>query len=211
MEFVANTLVFILAGVVIAGRIYESSHDGSHLIQAQDWGYALLLWVYLTVSLWQLRASPCVVSTSWLTYGRSLSADIECSTGGQIDRIVLFLGVHFDRYEESDHAIPQVIRAAMLVAFWPLLNSWGYVITSREAVVLCWSGLRGAVGLSLALFILLDGNISDLRYRTLTFFHMGCVAFLTIIFQGTSMKPLLQVQCWRRRLFYAIAICHSPL
>ena len=88
----------------------------------------------------------------------------------------------------------------MLVLFWPLLNACGYMISSKEAVILCWSGLRGAVGLSLALFILLDANISDLRYRTLTFFHMGCVAFLTIIFQGTSMKPLLQVQCWRPRL-----------
>lgn len=105
LEFVANTLVFILAGVVIGGRIYESSHDGSNLIQAQDWGYALLLWVYLTVSLLQLRAPPCIVFVSRLTHGRSLSAHIECSTDrpGQIDRIVLFLGVQSNRCEESDH------------------------------------------------------------------------------------------------------------
>jgi hypothetical protein len=50
-----------------------------------------------------------------------------------------------------------------------------------------------AVGLALALFILLDNQISDERFRTLTFFFMGCVAFLTIVIQGTTMKPLLQV------------------
>lgn len=49
------------------------------------------------------------------------------------------------------------------------------------------------MGLSLALFVLLDDQISDQRFRTLTFFHMGCVTFLTIVLQGTTMKPLLQV------------------
>lgn len=87
----------------------------------------------------------------------------------------------------------QVIRTAMIIMSWPLLNGLGYPVQPQEAVVLCWSGLRGAVGLSLALFVLLDGQIPDQRFRTLTFFHMGCVAFLTIILQGTSMKPLLQV------------------
>lgn len=36
-----------------------------------------------------------------------------------------------------------------------------------------WAGLRGAVGLSLSLFVLLDNQIEDLRYRTLSFFFMG--------------------------------------
>ena len=57
----------------------------------------------------------------------------------------------------------------------------------------CRSGLRGAVGLSLSLFVLLDEKISDSRYRTLSFFFMGIVAFLTTLIQGTSMGPLLQV------------------
>ena len=73
--------MFILAGVVIAGRIYESSHGGSNLIQAQDWGYALLLWVYLTVSRLQLRASRHITLTSWLTRGKTLSAHVKRSTG----------------------------------------------------------------------------------------------------------------------------------
>ena len=36
-----------------------------------------------------------------------------------------------------------------------------------------WAGLRGAVGLSLSLYVLLDNSIEDLRYRTLTFFFVG--------------------------------------
>ena len=56
------------------------------------------------------------------------------------------------------------------------------------------SGLRGAVGLSLSLFVLLDQKIADSRYRTLSFFFMGIVAFLTTLIQGTLMGPLLQVR-----------------
>lgn len=55
------------------------------------------------------------------------------------------------------------------------------------------AGLRGAVGLSLSLFVLLDQKIADTRFRTLSFFFMGIIAFLTTLVQGTTMKPLLQV------------------
>ena len=81
----------------------------------------------------------------------------------------------------------------MFLISWPFLRWTGSVVSSKEAVVLCWSGLRGAVGLSLALFILLDDQIADEKYRTLTFFNMGCVTFLTIVLQGATMAPLLQV------------------
>jgi NhaP-type Na+/H+ and K+/H+ antiporter len=43
-----------------------------------------------------------------------------------------------------------------------------------------WAGLRGAVGLSLSLFVLLDNTIEDLRYRTLSFFFMGMMVTLHI-------------------------------
>lgn len=81
----------------------------------------------------------------------------------------------------------------MFLISWPILRWTGSVVSFKEAVVLCWSGLRGAVGLSLALFILLDDQIADEKYRTLTFFFMGCVTFLTIVLQGGTMGPLLQV------------------
>ena len=55
------------------------------------------------------------------------------------------------------------------------------------------SGLRGAVGLSLSLFVLLDDQIADRRYRTLSLFFMGITAFLTTLVQGTTMGPVLQV------------------
>lgn len=49
LEFIANTLIFVLTGVIIAGNIYQSEHSvGATIqIQARDYGYAFLLWVVL--------------------------------------------------------------------------------------------------------------------------------------------------------------------
>ena len=47
----ANTLIFVLSGVIITGKIWESSASGTGLIQAADYGYAVLLWLYLLVRL----------------------------------------------------------------------------------------------------------------------------------------------------------------
>ena len=58
----------------------------------------------------------------------------------------------------------------------------------------CRSGLRGAVGLSLSLFVYLDTSISNEQFRVLTFFYMGAQAFLTLCLQGTSMAYILRVR-----------------
>mmetsp|Transcript_49223 Transcript_49223/g.123379 ORF Transcript_49223/g.123379 Transcript_49223/m.123379 type:complete len:88 (+) Transcript_49223:1-264(+) len=42
-------------------------------------------------------------------------------------------------------------RALVILLFWRFLSTWGYGLNWKEAVVLWWGGLRGAVGLSLAL------------------------------------------------------------
>lgn len=62
----------------------------------------------------------------------------------------------------------------MMVAIcFPFLKRMGYGMTWKQAVVLTWAGLRGAVGLSLALFVQLDTKIENAQYRFLTFFMMG--------------------------------------
>lgn len=50
LEFLANTLIFVLSGVIITGKIWESSTTSSlDYIRPADYGYAVLLWVYLLV------------------------------------------------------------------------------------------------------------------------------------------------------------------
>lgn len=47
----------------------------------------------------------------------------------------------------------QVMRAAMVVILYPGLGFSGYGLSGKEALVLMWTGLRGAVALTLALLI----------------------------------------------------------
>ena len=44
----------------------------------------------------------------------------------------------------------------MIMTFSPILMRIGYGLTWQSAVVVCWGGLRGAVGLALALQVYLD-------------------------------------------------------
>ena len=62
LEFIANTLIFVLTGVIIAGNIYQSEHSvGATIqIQARDYGYAFLLWVVLIVSHGHWAVTVCM-------------------------------------------------------------------------------------------------------------------------------------------------------
>lgn len=51
LEFVANTLIFVLSGALITSRIWESATEHAvNDIHPADFAYAILLWVYLLVS-----------------------------------------------------------------------------------------------------------------------------------------------------------------
>lgn len=68
LEFIANTLIFILAGVIIAGNIYLSQHtaDSPVQIRGQDYGYAILLWVVLIVRIRAQTSWACIHGQSKL-------------------------------------------------------------------------------------------------------------------------------------------------
>ena len=94
----------------------------------------------------------------------------------------------------------QVIRALMIAIFYPILRFTGYSITWQKAVVMVWSGLRGAVGLALSLFVLFDTSITDIHFRVLVFFMVSMEAAISIVVQGSSMGLLLQVGLTRLRV-----------
>ena len=47
----------------------------------------------------------------------------------------------------------QISRAIVVSVLFPLLRHFGYGMDFKEAIVLVWSGLRGAVALSLSLSV----------------------------------------------------------
>jgi NhaP-type Na+/H+ or K+/H+ antiporter len=127
IEYIANTLIFLLAGLIV-GRIIVERHD-----------------VIRPVDYW------------WL--------------------LGLYFGLVF-------------IRGLGVTVMWPLLRLVGPAISWQEACVLTWSGLRGAVGLALAIMMDIEPRI-DHETGTRVMFMVGGIAALTLIVNGTTTRYLL--------------------
>ena len=84
-----------------------------------------------------------------------------------------------------------LIRLAMLFLFKPIMKKSGYGITQEEIIVLCYGGLRGALGLTLALMVMVDDRLA-VRTRQLTIFYMAGAATLTLLINGTTCASLVR-------------------
>jgi len=89
-------------------------------------------------------------------------------------------------------ALLLVIRVVMVIIFFPLLQRGSYGLIWRDCVVLSWAGLRGAVGLTLALTVYQSPDVQTHEYRNLVFFHVACMAVATLIIQGSTTTILLK-------------------
>lgn len=83
-----------------------------------------------------------------------------------------------------------------MVVLYPLLKITGEGISFKESIVAIWGGLRGALGLALALIVFSDKNhykepLSE-RVKILILFHTCGVAVLTLILNGSTCGFLLK-------------------
>ncbi|XP_010496350.1 PREDICTED: sodium/hydrogen exchanger 8 isoform X1 [Camelina sativa] len=129
--YIANTLVFILSGVIIAEGVLSGRRIS---YQGISWGFLFLLYLYV-------QLSRCVV-----------------------------VGV-----------------------LYPLLCRFGYGLNWKESIILTWSGLRGAVSLSLALSVKQSSGNLYLSSETGTrfLFFTGGIVFLTLVVNGSTTQLLL--------------------
>ncbi|KAL0723481.1 hypothetical protein Bca4012_038080 [Brassica carinata] len=133
VAYIANTLVFILSGVIIAEGDFSSrkiSYEG------KSWGFLFLLYVYV-----------------------------------------------------------QLARCVVVGVLYPLLRRFGYGLDWKESIILTWSGLRGAVSLSLALSVKQSSGSSYLSSETGTrfLFFTGGIVFLTLVVNGSTTQLLLHL------------------
>jgi len=85
-----------------------------------------------------------------------------------------------------------LIRFVMFIILWPILNRAGRPVTFFEILVMTWGGLRGMVGLALAILVnkdRADGQISELDGDRILFL-VGGVAALTLLINATTAPAL---------------------
>lgn len=122
LTYIANTLIFILVGIVIAEKVDFSWSS-----------FAILILIYICLNLF---------------------------------------------------------RFAMIMLLYPLMKRMGYGLSKRESVILTWGGLRGALGMTLALMVSYTPAIpEDIRSQIL-FFTAGIVT-LTLCVNATTTRWLL--------------------
>ncbi|MCQ2077644.1 MAG: sodium:proton antiporter [Bacteroidaceae bacterium] len=83
-----------------------------------------------------------------------------------------------------------LIRYIMIYMLYPLLKKFGYGINFRESIILGWGGLRGALGMTLALMVYGTDTIpQDIRDYVLVM--TAGIITLTLCINATTSKWLL--------------------
>ncbi len=84
-----------------------------------------------------------------------------------------------------------IIRGIMVFMFYPIMKRQQYGITPKEGIVLTWGGLRGALGLTLALLVFYTPTIPEaVRHQIL--FLTGGVVTLTLTINATTMSWVIK-------------------
>jgi NhaP-type Na+/H+ and K+/H+ antiporter len=78
----------------------------------------------------------------------------------------------------------------MVLILWPAMNAAGAPIGKKEAVVMIWSGLRGAVALAMAIIVDEEKEVPT-ETGSRIMFHIGGLAAMTTLINATTTAPLL--------------------
>jgi NhaP-type Na+/H+ or K+/H+ antiporter len=77
-----------------------------------------------------------------------------------------------------------IIRAFIVGIFYPIMRRIGYGTSLAESFVLVYGGLRGAVGLALALMVFHEEFNEEIKEMVV--FHTAGIATLTLLVNGTT-------------------------
>ncbi|MCF8225296.1 MAG: cation:proton antiporter [Bacteroidales bacterium] len=92
--------------------------------------------------------------------------------------LILYVGVH-------------IIRAIVIAIFYPIMKKVGYGLPKKDAIVVWYGALRGAVGLALALIVAGESAIPEEIRGQFLFFTAGLVT-LTLLINATTIKPIVK-------------------
>lgn len=84
-----------------------------------------------------------------------------------------------------------VIRGLVIGGFYPLMKKIGYGLSARDATIVWWGGLRGAIGLALALIVASETSIIPEIRNELLSLTAGIVILYSLI-NATTIKTLVE-------------------
>ena len=89
--------------------------------------------------------------------------------------------------------ILMLVRVLVVFSCYPLLKNMGHGLTVTDAIFICWAGLRGALGIVLALIVEINREQLDLSKEDADrfFFFIGGIATLTLLINATLAKNVL--------------------
>ena len=85
-----------------------------------------------------------------------------------------------------------IIRFAFLFLFYPILKRTGYEFPMAQATLVAYGGLRGAVGLALALMVVHTSELPE-KMRRMVLFHIAGIVLLTLVINGTTTGLLIDM------------------
>lgn len=86
-----------------------------------------------------------------------------------------------------------VIRGLVIAIFSPILRHTGYGMSWQEGIIMTWGGLRGAVGLALALQVAHHDEIDQESVGIRVLIHVSGIVFLTLLVNASTTGALLQI------------------
>ena len=94
-----------------------------------------------------------------------------------IDLTIIYVGIH-------------LIRGLVIFVLFPIMKKIGYGITRKDSIVLWWGGLRGVIGLAMALIVAGETSI-DHEVRDQFLFITAGIVLLTSLINATTIKALV--------------------
>eukprot|EP01065_Artemidia_motanka_P005821 TRINITY_DN1281_c0_g2_i2.p1 TRINITY_DN1281_c0_g2~~TRINITY_DN1281_c0_g2_i2.p1 ORF type:complete len:1553 (+),score=505.99 TRINITY_DN1281_c0_g2_i2:43-4701(+) len=85
-----------------------------------------------------------------------------------------------------------IARTLTLIMFMPVLRCFRYRLDLGNSALVAWGGLRGAVGLALALIIQADDQVAVQTVRTKVIFHVSGIVLLTLCVNGVSTSRIVR-------------------
>ena len=127
-------------------------------------------------SFWEL-ASYIANTLIFIIVGIVIAAKVDITWQSIVILFAVYIGIN-------------LVRAAMVLILYPIMKKCGYGLTLRESVILVWGGLRGALGLTLALMVSYTLEIPEDIRRQILLFTAGIVT-LTLTINATTIRWLL--------------------